>query len=219
MVSRSAAADRTVRRVAPARRTQDERRARTRERLLDATVECLVELGWAGTSTTEVARRAGVSRGAQQHHYRTRNELVAAAVEHLLQRQRTEYERAFAALPASRRNVDGALDLLWEIYRGPTFTALLELAVAGRTDATLRNLCADSSGRALDITVETFWRIFPHAAAPPDVVRTALRTTLALMAGLALQSGLEHDRDRHQAEILAHMKAFGRRLVPDAPGP
>lgn len=203
---------------ARARRTQEERRARTRELLLEATVECLVELGWAGTSTTEVARRAGVSRGAQQHHYRTKTELVAAAAEHLLQRQRAEYERAFAALPRRRQNVDNALDLLWEIYRGPTFTALLELAVAGRTDETLRQLCADINQRAVEITIETFGRIFPHASSPPETVRVSLRTTLALMAGLALQRGLDDDRNGHQAEILAHMKAFGRRLVPDDPG-
>ena len=51
-------------------------------------MECLAELGWSGTSTTEVARRAGVSRGAQQHHYPTKMLLVAAALEHLLDRQR-----------------------------------------------------------------------------------------------------------------------------------
>lgn len=203
---------------APTRRRQQERRARTRELLLEATVQCLVELGWAGTSTTEVARRAGVSRGAQQHHYRTKTELVAAAAEHLLQRQRAEYERAFAALPPVRRNVDGALDLLWEIYRGPTFIALLELAVAGRTDETLRQLCADINQRAVEITIETFGRIFPQATATPETVRVALRTALSLMAGLALQSGLDQDRHGHQAEVLAHMKTFGRRLVPADPG-
>ena len=184
---------------------------------MEATVACLVELGWAGTSTTEVARRAGVSRGAQQHHYRTKAELVAAALEHLLQRQRTEYERAFAALPPERQDIDAALDLLWDIYRGPTFTALLELAVAGRTDATLRRLCADINHRAVEITVETFERLFP-AAGPPAVTRAAMRTTRALLAGLALQHSLDDDAYGHQAEVLAHMKTFARRLFPAGPG-
>jgi AcrR family transcriptional regulator len=80
------------------RRTQEERRSRTQARLLEATMECLVDLGWSGTSTTEVARRAGVSRGAQQHHYPTKMVLVAAALEHLLEAQRLAYETAFAVL-------------------------------------------------------------------------------------------------------------------------
>ena len=67
----------------PLRRSQDERTAQTRARVLDAVLGCLVERGYAGTTTTAVAARAGVSRGAQLHHYRTRAALVAAAVEHL----------------------------------------------------------------------------------------------------------------------------------------
>src|SRR5215470_16496508 len=68
--------------AAPARRrTQAERSAATQARLLDAALQCLVELGYAGTTTTVVAERAGVSRGAQLHHFPTRAALVAAAVE------------------------------------------------------------------------------------------------------------------------------------------
>ena len=48
-----------------------------RQRLLEATVDCLVEHGWSGTSTTLVSQRAGVSRGAQLHHFPTKNDLVA----------------------------------------------------------------------------------------------------------------------------------------------
>ena len=54
-----------------------------RARLMEATVELLVERGFSGTSTTLVSERAGVSRGAQLHHFPTKNDLVLAAVEHL----------------------------------------------------------------------------------------------------------------------------------------
>src|SRR5215216_5804590 len=65
------------------RQRQADRTRETKRKLMEATVECLVERGWSGTTTTEVAERAGVSRGAQLHHFRTRGELVAAAVEHV----------------------------------------------------------------------------------------------------------------------------------------
>src|SRR3977135_1954938 len=82
------------------RRSQAERSAATQARLLDATIECLVERGWAATSTTEVVRRAGVSRGAQVHHYPTKEDLVLAALDYLLERRLHAFEAAFADLPA-----------------------------------------------------------------------------------------------------------------------
>ena len=66
-----------------ARVPQEERSRAMRQRLLEATVDCLVEHGWSGTSTTLVSQRAGVSRGAQLHHYPTKNDLVLAAIDHL----------------------------------------------------------------------------------------------------------------------------------------
>jgi AcrR family transcriptional regulator len=65
-----------------------------RARLLEATVECLVERGFAGTSTTLVSERAGVSRGAQLHHFPTKNALVVAAVEHLTDKRGEELAAA-----------------------------------------------------------------------------------------------------------------------------
>lgn len=180
-------------------------------------MECLVELGWTGTSTTEVARRAGLSRGAQQHHYRTKSELVAAAADHLLHRQQAEFERAFAQLPPDRRDVAGALDLLWEIFQGPTFTALLELGVAARTDADLRRHCADVPERVTAVTIETFGRLFPQAS-QQDVMPTVLRGVIALFSGLALAYGVDGDRRGRGAEVLALTKKFGRLLVPGEAG-
>ena len=69
-------------------------------RLLEATVDCLVEHGWSGTSTTLVSQRAGVSRGAQLHHFPTKNDLVLAAVDHLTSlRARRRWSRAPATAP------------------------------------------------------------------------------------------------------------------------
>jgi AcrR family transcriptional regulator len=103
-------------------------------RLLDATVEALYEKGYGGTTTMEVQQRAGVSRGALLHHYASRTELMVAAVEHLTR------ERIAAVLtlvqsqaPATGR-IEWAVDVLWGTFRGPLFTASLELWLAARND-------------------------------------------------------------------------------------
>ena len=213
----------------PAPRTQEERRAETQGRLLDATMECLAELGWSGTSTTEVARRAGVSRGAQQHHYPTKMLLVAAALEHLLERQRLAYERAFAALPDDRRNVEGALDLLWDTFRQAPSLALMELAMAARTDETLRALSLDINERVVQVILETFHRLFPASLDPGggpgwvgrerhEAASTVIRTLFATLIGLTLQNSLDDDAHGHQAAVLTQLKSFARLLIPADPG-
>src|SRR5580765_5031198 len=129
------------------RRTQAERSAAMRARLLDATIDCLHDLGYARTSTPEIARRAGVSRGAQLHHFPTKTELVTSAVERLFDRRREEFLRAFADRPAGSDPLQAAIDILWGLVSGSSFTVWLELAVAARTDDELREPVADLTDR------------------------------------------------------------------------
>jgi AcrR family transcriptional regulator len=177
-------------------------------------MECLAELGWSGTSTTEVARRAGVSRGAQQHHYPTKMLLVAAALEHLLERQRLAYERAFAGLPAERRNIEGALDLLWESFRQAPSLALMELAMAARTDESLRGLSIGINERVVQVILETFLRLFP-ASVDEEVAGTLIRSVFATLLGLTLQNSLDDDACGHQAAVLTQIKSLARLIIPD----
>jgi AcrR family transcriptional regulator len=109
-----------------------------RERLLDATISCLVDHGYAGTTVTRIAERAGVTRGAQVHHYRTKDDLVTAAVTHLASKSAEFGWQQIARLVDAADPVGELLDVLWEMHKGPTFTATVELWVAARTDAELR---------------------------------------------------------------------------------
>ncbi len=120
------------------RRTQAERRQTTRAALLDATIDCLVEFGYAGTTTTRVVERAGLSRGAQVHHFHTKAELVAEAVRHLAAKRVTELRHETAKLPDDGEKMRAALDLVWRTHSGPMFAASLELWIAARTDSELR---------------------------------------------------------------------------------
>jgi AcrR family transcriptional regulator len=116
--------------VRDAPRTQAQRTAATRAKLLDAAVESLVELGYARTSTQGIARRAGVSRGAQLHHFPTKESLVVAAVEHLVDKRLTE-------ILETKPDPDRGIEILIEAFSGPLFHAALELWVAARTESSL----------------------------------------------------------------------------------
>jgi AcrR family transcriptional regulator len=120
---------------------QEERSAETRRRLLDATVACLFERGYAGTTTTEIATRAGVSRGAQLHHFPKKDELVVSALEHVFELRLSEMRAAIAEPPPGNREdrIATLIDAMWPGFKGPTFYAWLELVVASRTDPALND--------------------------------------------------------------------------------
>ncbi|WP_181577530.1 TetR/AcrR family transcriptional regulator [Mycobacteroides abscessus] len=110
-----------------------------RGRLLDATVDCLVKYGYAGTTTTRVAQRAGVTRGALVHHFQSKSELLGESVRHLAFRQGQEILSELIALDrdSDADFISRCLDALWRMHQGSMFTATMELWIAARTDAEL----------------------------------------------------------------------------------
>jgi AcrR family transcriptional regulator len=196
------------------RRSQAERSASTRARLLDAAVECLFRLGYARTTTTEVAERADVSRGAQLHHFPTKQELVTAAAEHLFQRRHEQLAGKMASLPAGADRPAAAIDLLSSLMSGPTFYAWLELAVAARTDPALRKSVSAMAERLTKTIDETFAALFPSSG-QPHLFRAAPAAVFALMEGLALRDIVTGD-DTLRAEVLDALKALSRLVLPRA---
>lgn len=122
----------------PSRGVQAEKSASTRSRILDATIECLIELGYARTTTVEVAERAGVSRGAMLHHYPSKSELLYAAMEDLHHKRMSDLREAVSRFDVADDVVEVAVNLFWEMVKHPYFYAMQELTVAARTDAELR---------------------------------------------------------------------------------
>jgi AcrR family transcriptional regulator len=177
------------------RRTQAERTAATRAALLDATIDCLVEDGYAGTTTTRIVERAGVSRGAQVHHFPTKAELVAEAVRHLAERRAEEFLGEAREVPAKgRRRFERVLDLLWRIHMGPLFAASVELWVAARADEDLRERLIEVEREIAALTSAAVNDIFPDLADVPGF-RDAVDSSLATMRGLALLGFVVGERE------------------------
>ncbi len=177
--------------------SQEERTRAMRQRLLDATVECLVEVGWSGTSTTLVSQRAGVSRGAQLHHFPTKNDLVLAAVEHLSDARRDELRAAAADLPTGRRRTRAVLEMLATHFTGAVFTAALELWVAARTDPALREAVGPLEQRIGRETHRSTVELLGVDESRPGV-RELVQATLDLVRGLGLASTITDDTARRK---------------------
>lgn len=168
------------------RRTQAERRAETRQALLAATIDVLAEAGYAGVTTRGVAKRAGVTPGALQHHFDSKAQLVSAAVEHLNAELTRELVAGTPTAGRSERELaEELLDRLWELYKGPLMVALAELLVAARTDAELRGRLAPMQRQAIAATATVGEQVFPRAAARTPLP-ALIDTALAALRGLAL---------------------------------
>lgn len=211
-----------VARTGPAariRRSNVQRSAEMQQRILGATIDCLIECGYAALTTTTVAARAGVSRGAFLHHFRTKEDLVLAAVGHLFDVRNAQFRAAFARIPADADRASAALDILWRIVGGDTFYAWIELAVAGRTDARLGRRVRDLGSRTALVVESTFREIFPPPATPNPFFEHAPRFVFALLEGLALDRLLVNAPRRDAEAILTLLKRLAVFAIPSGGQP
>lgn len=176
---------------------QEERTRAMRARLLEATVELLIEKGFGGTTTTLVSERAGVSRGAQLHHFPTKNDLVVAAVTHLTELRHEELKAAAARLPTGRQRTRAVLQMLGDHFAGPVFTAALELWVAARTDQALLEAVAPLERVVGRETHAMTVRLLGADESRPGV-RELVQATLDLVRGLGLANTLGDDSNRRR---------------------
>jgi AcrR family transcriptional regulator len=197
--------------IRAARRTQAERRATTRQGLLDATIASLIEAGYAGTTTTEVCRRAGVSQGALFKHFASKADLVAAAAEHLFETLVDEFERE---RPGDRAEADrpaAAVRRLWSVFQQPRLHAAFELYNAARTDADLaRSLAPVAARHAANVRAHAR-SLVPEAAARPGF-DAVVSVVVSAMQGTAFGDVAIAD-PRRDAELLATLTDLVRRTV------
>ncbi|MGI8680147.1 MAG: TetR/AcrR family transcriptional regulator [Jatrophihabitans sp.] len=177
-------------------RSQAERVEATRARLLDATIELLAERGYSRTSTNDIVRRAHVSRGALAHHFRTKNQLVSAAAQRLVDNRAVEFRERFSAIAPERRTAAEALRVLWSFYDDPGCVAILELTIAARHEPELHDVLAPVPEQIAELTASVVLEFLPELAGLP-FLDESLRAIHALFAGLALGALACHSPANH----------------------
>ena len=116
------------------RRTNADRSASTREKILSATIDCLATLGYHQTTTVLVTERAGVSRGAMLHHFPSKAELMLAAMEYIRCQMGLSHQDGLSHIHDDRQRFAALVDILWGQYRQPIGVARIELILASRSD-------------------------------------------------------------------------------------
>ncbi|BBC38574.1 hypothetical protein SGFS_098680 [Streptomyces graminofaciens] len=193
--------------------TRKQQREQTRMQLLDAAVDCLVEFGYAGTTTQRIQDRVNLSRGALSHHFASKTELLVAAIHHIAERRLELLRSAADEIEPGPHALPQVVSVIQSAMSGPPFLAALELWISARTDPQLRAALLPPErrlGRALR-------EIFEKATAQTDPaqVRLAFDVLLIFLRGLAITSILRNDDDSRDEVVSYWLDHMAPRLLGD----
>ncbi|MGB3695820.1 MAG: TetR/AcrR family transcriptional regulator [Gordonia sp. (in: high G+C Gram-positive bacteria)] len=185
----------------PVREPQQDRSRATRERLVAAAVDLLATRGWAATTVAKVAEEAGVSRGAAQHHFPTREALFHAVIEEMYETMMVEATQSLAAVPSGADRIEAVVDQAVSIYTGKPFKAALQVWSAAASDPALGDVI-----RPLEAKLGRAAHKFVVAGLDPDgthpQAHRLAQITLDLARGLGLADTLSDD-SRRRAGVAA----------------
>ncbi|MEZ5503719.1 MAG: TetR/AcrR family transcriptional regulator [Halioglobus sp.] len=186
---------------------QAQKSAMTRDRILDAAINCFVEEGYTNVTTAKVASAAGVSRGAMLHHFPSKTELIQAAVEYLHDKLLEDYTRRVTSIPASlkgKKRRRAGLDAYWEHLTGDLFVVYHELCVASRTDPELKSILENSQLLFEKHVRESNTELFAEWNDRGDRFLLAMDVTKFLMEGMAAGQ-LMTNREERVKRLLSYL--------------
>lgn len=196
---------------------QARKSAQTRLQVVEAAIRCLVELGYVGTTTTVIAQRAGLSRGAMLHHFPSKGDIIKATVEHLNAKRLRAFRNTIASLPSDGTRLHRALQAYLEHVRHPLYVAFLDLWIAARTDDELAKILGPAQQ---DFELE--WRqtaaeLMPEWPESGEYFDLALDLVRFVMDGMAVTPPGSTKASR-EAELIVYlegcMNELARRAAP-----
>ena len=190
------------------RRTQAERREATRARILECTADSLLERGFAATTISEVQERAGLARGTVQHHFPTRAELLVAATTHVVDARIERFRREMDLVPPDQNRLQAMVDLAWRDLNSPVFFTALELWVAARTDADLRERLLLEERRVFAEMRTLYAAMLGPALGGDPRTETLVEFTVDFLSGLSMTAMLTGHLGEREAALRRWKRAL-----------
>ncbi len=196
---------------------QAQKSAATRRLILDSAIRCFVELGYAGTTTTAIAQKAGLSRGAMLHHFPSKIAVVKGAIEYLHGKRLKAFRRAMGRpIDASADRVMIAVRAFWDHVRHPMFVAFFELSVAARTDPELAAILRPSQESFEREWYATARDVFPEWQGAGRQFDLALDLSRFVLEGMAVSFMTQADAARGE-RLLEYLADKLRELRSSSP--
>ena len=177
------------------RPTQEQRTDAMRARLLEATLDLIAKEGWAQTSTQKICKRAGVSRGAQTHHFPTKDTLLIAAVREIVARYQRELDTVSGKSDGRAQSLEDLFDFLWDAcFEGNLLNCWMEVMVAARADEALRPAVKETDTIAIDAMRTLGDNARPQTRSKQASAADIVELTVYLLRGMVVQSGVHRDQ-------------------------
>lgn len=190
---------------------QAQKSASTRLQIVEAALRCFVEMGYAGTTTTVIADRAGLSRGAMLHHFPSKIDIVRAAVEHLHAKRLKAFRKAIDKMPRDEARPRKALEAYLEHVKHPMYVAFLELWIAARTDPELQVILRPAQEAFEREWYRTAVDLWPEWRESGEKFDLALDLVRYVMDGMAV-SFLTQDLRDHEGRMISYLESKLREL-------
>ena len=163
----------------------------TKEKIINAVIGIIKESGYSAASSTQIAKRAGVTWGAVQHHFGSKEAILAEVLEksHLKFHEALSDDR-FASGSADRR-ITKYIDAAWQHYQGEEYMAALEILLATRGHGKAEQDLSISGSR--DAHIKLGRRIFHDSKATDKVLSEVIYVVHCMLTGILVESVLEPD--------------------------
>ena len=191
-----------------ARLPQSERSRRTRAKIMKATLDCILEIGVRASTTTNIAARAGISRGALMHHYPTKEALMHAALEDLLEREVATVGQLATDISAGTMDFDTFLATLCDHFTGDLFMVTLEYLTAARSDPSIKNVLLPLAYRFNEALEQIWDQLVSYDRGDNGTKRTAINATLCMFRGMGAQSVWRNDPALYRDMLLFWKQAL-----------
>ncbi|MBZ6078965.1 TetR/AcrR family transcriptional regulator [Microvirga puerhi] len=194
------------------RRTQVDRSAETRAILIRAAIELLQTLGFAGTSTALIAKRAGVTTGALHHHFATKDELLFGVLDHASERMRARLEQEKPVSPAGTLNISDTVRHLWEVYGNPEYWATWEIIIGTRSDPALHPRVVAHRLETMRMVLHPWLEHHTSEEGTRPEVIALFEFMLIAIRGLSLERFLDKDEAYFDRNLKILADLVGQRL-------
>ena len=174
-------------------RTQAERSEETRTRILKAAANLIRKRGYARFRTAEVATEAGLSRGAQLHHFPTKDSLVVATLEFVFEQAQMLSRRRAADVNRPRDLIEAVIEDAREFFFSEHFMVAIDIVLSTSTDQSVRKQILDISRKARR-PAETAWtEALAASGVSGPLASDIVALTLSLVRGMAIRTLWDND--------------------------
>lgn len=178
----------------------------TQLQLLEATVQCIVDKGFAQVRTKDIADAAGLSRGAIMHHFANKGQLFEKTLVYVHRQRLEQYRQSIETLDQKDTRTDRGLELYLKQLKSHYFIAAQELLMAARSDASLATILRPQRERFHREWDVLTLELFPEWSETGPVFRLVMQVTQFMMEGMVMNGWFDgaHINEDH---LLDYLKA------------